>query len=262
MVNTVSRYTFETKRSIKSKKIKDDITLNINYSDIDVRDVYGLYLTNKTTKNNILKLPDIGSFVDTYPDFLALETEPGLYRRTENTCVCWFKDDSVFDTIDGLYNAIVHKDVTLLKYYKSRYSGVKYFIATDYSLYGDFDFETVLHNLKKSAVVYMWLTIECEAIVFSLMTYSNEKSLDWCFEHIMIGSNVAVSLKGVMKGEERNLFIKALKALVDTRKPKALIVYTTGFEESTMEMLQYAVTQNIKIIIADNTLLNRNRGVI
>lgn len=260
MVKNKKKYTYNTKIRIKNKKINSKIKLNIKYSKIDPRDVYGFYLTNKTTKNNSKCLPDIGSFVDVYPDFIALESEPGLFNKTLFTCVSWFKHDQYFDTIDGLYNAIIYKDEELLKFYKTRYLNVKMFIGVDYSTYGDFDEETLLHNIKKSCVVFLWLTFELNGLVYPLMTYGTEKSFNWCFEHIMKGSNVAISLKGVMKGQERKLFLKALKVLIDTRSPKALIVYTVASKESSDEMLKYAKEKGVPIIYAANTLLDRNCG--
>jgi len=260
MVKTKNKLTFDTKVEMKRRKIDPDIKLILDYQNIDRSDVYGFYLTNRTTKNNPMKLPDIGSFVEVYPDFIALETETGLYNKTILTAVSWFKDDSYFDTIDGIYNAIVYKDITLLKYYKTRYKNVKLFISVDYSTYGDFDDETLLHNIKKACIVYLWFTFECDAIVYPLMTYGNKESLSWCFEHIMEGSNVAVSLKGVMNGEDRELFILALKVLIDSRKPKALIVYSVSSIGSTKEILKYAYDNDVKVIIVNNTLMVRNTG--
>lgn len=254
----MNNLTFKSRRNRKLNTIKENINLNIDYSIIDKKDIYGFYLTNKTTKNNIKGLPDIGCFVNHYPDFLALETEPGLYFKTNNTCVCWFKDDTYFDTIDGLYNAIIYKDIELLKFYKIRYRNVKYFISIDYSMYGDFDDETLLHNIKKSIICSLWFIFECNAIVFPLMTYGNEATLNWCFDHIIKGSNVAISLKGVMTGENKALFKKALKILIDTKSPSSLLVYTVSSEESSLEMLEYAIKNNIKIIILPNTLLIQN----
>ncbi len=262
MVKNNKKYTYDTRIKIKNKKINPKIKLIIKYSEIDPRDVYGFYLTNKTTKNNLKCLPDIGSFVDVYPDFIALESEPGLFNKTLLTAVSWFKDDSYFDAIDGLYNAIIYKDEKLLQFYKTRYSNVKMFIGIDYSIYGDFDEETVLHNLKKACIVFLWLTFEMDAIVYPLMTYGPEKTFDWCFEHIMIGSNVALSLKGIMEGKEKDLFQKALKVLIDTRKPKALIVYTVGSKESSDKILKYAIEKCTPIVYVENTLQTRNlRGV-
>ena len=252
------KQTFQSRKNRKANMISDNITFKIDYDNIDHRDVYGFYLTNKTTKDNPKKLPDIGSFVDVYPDFIALEPETGLYHLTPKTAVSWFKDDSYFDTIDGLYNAIIYKDITLLKYYKTRYNEVKMFISIDYSTYGDFDDETLLHNIKKACVVYLWLTFECDAIVYPLMTYGNEETLEWCFDHIMVGSNIAVSLKGVMTGPNKKLFIKALKRLIDSRRPKSLIVYSVSSLDSTKEILKYAYENNVNVIIVDNTLMRRN----
>jgi hypothetical protein len=98
-------------------------------------------------------------------------------------------------------------------------------------------------------------------ICFPLMTYGNEESLSWCFEHIMKVSNVIVSLKMVMTGPEKIIFLKAIKVLVDTRKPKALLVYTVASHDSTTEMLDYAIQKGIRIIEIPNTLMIRNRAV-
>ncbi|MCQ2554694.1 MAG: DUF4417 domain-containing protein [Clostridia bacterium] len=244
---------------LSSRKLTDDtIALAIDYKSVDAQDVYGFYLTNKTVKSVHSQLPEIGSFVNEYPDFLALDTEPHLFHKTPNTGICWFIRDSKFDVIDGLYNAIIYKNTDLLKHYKQRYQGIKFFIPLDYSTYGDFDFEVTYHNIKRSIITYLWFTFECGAIAFPLMSYSDEESLRWCFEHIMIGSNVAVSLKGVMRGAERELFLKALKVLVDTRHPKALVVYSVAQAESTNLMLKYAIDNHVNIHIINNTLQERN----
>ena len=76
----------------------------------------------------------------------------------------------------------------------------------------------------------------------------------------MIGSNIVISLKMVMTGAEKEMFLKALKVLVDTRKPKALLVYSVASHDSTMRMLDYAIQKGIKIIEIPNTLMIRNRG--
>ena len=256
------KQTFQSRKKRKVSIVTERVELVIDYESIDPSDVYGLYLTNKTTKFNPKALPDIGSFVEIYPDFLALDSEPGLFSKTSNTGVCFFKDDSYFDTIDGLYNAIVYKDVELLKYYKNRYRDVKFFVPIDYSPYGDFDEEQILHNIKKEIVVYLWFTFECDGIVFPLMTYGLDDTFSWCFEYIMKESNVCISLKGVMDWPERELFIKALKVLVDTRSPKALIVYTVASKESSDSILEYATLKGIPIIYVPNTLQIRNCGGI
>ena len=262
MINSKKTLTFNSKKKIKVNKTYDKVLLKLDYSNIDKSDVYGFYLTNKTTKNNPYELPDIACFVNVVPDFIALVSEPSLYNLTNKTSVAWFKDDSIFDTIDGIYNSIIYKDIQLLKYYKDRFKDVKIFISPDYSLYGDFDKITILNNLRKQIVVSLWLIFELDAIVIPLMTYSNEESLDWCFEHIMLNSVVAVSLKGVMNEPEKSLFIKALKKLIDSRQPKSLIVYSVSLDKSTKEMLEYAYRKNIDVYIIDNTLLSRNRGDI
>ena len=129
-------------------------------------------------------------------------------------------------------------------------------------MYGDFDITVILNNLRKQLVVSLWLIFELDAVVIPLMTYANEDSLNWCFEHIIKDSVVAISLKGVMDESNKNLFKKALKKLIDFRQPKSLIVYSVSKEESTKEMLEYAYKNNVDVYIIDNTLLKRNRGDI
>ena len=262
MINSKKTLTFNSKKKIKVNKTHNNVLLKSDYSSIDKRDVYGFYLTNKTTKNNPYELPDIACFANVVPDFIALVSEPSLYNLTNKTSVAWFKDDSIFDTIDGIYNSIIYKDIQLLKYYKDRFKDVKIFISPDYSLYGDFDKITILNNLRKQIVVSLWLIFELDAIVIPLMTYSNEESLNRCFEQIMRSSIVVISLKGVMNEHEKSLFIKALKKLIDTRHPKSLIVYSVSKDEHTKEMLDYAYKNNVEVYIIDNTLLRRNRGDI
>ena len=258
----MKKRTFASRRESKIRKIDSDVVLNIDYESVDKRDTYAFYLTNKTTKNNLKQLPDIGNFVDIYPDFFALDSEPGLFHKTVNTCVCFFKEENYIDTIDGLNNAIKYKDIELIKYYKARYEGVKFFVPVDYSLNGDFDEETLLHNLKRQCIDFLWFTFEMDGICFPIMTYGNEESLSWCFEHIMEGSNIIISLKMVMVGTEKEMFLKALKVLVDTRKPKALLIYTVASHDSTMKMLDYAIQKGIRIIEIPNTLMIRNRRSI
>lgn len=85
-----------------------------------------------------------------------------------------------------------------------------------------------------------------------------ENSLSWCFEHIMKNSNIVVSLKGVASGENEVLFKKALKILIDTRRPKCLIVYSVCSDEKSYSMLEYAIIKGIKVILVPNTLKFRN----
>lgn len=257
----MSNLTFQSRKNRKIKMITSKVELTLDYEAIDVRDTYGFYLTNRTLKSKVKELPMIGSFVNNYPDFWALEPETGLYHKTSNVGICWFKEENKIDTIDGLVNAILYKDIELLKFYKQRYSGVKYFAPVDYSLYGDFDEETLTHNIKRQCITYLWLTFEMDAIVYPLMTYGNESTLSWCFEHIIDGSNVVVSLKMAMTGPEKEMFHKALKVLVDNKHPKALIIYTVSKHETTMEMLKYAIDNGVKIIEVANTMMNKNRGV-
>jgi hypothetical protein len=112
MINSKKALTFTSKKKIKVNKTNNEVQLKLDYASMDKRDIYVFYLTNKTTKNNIMGFPDVACFVNVVPNFIALVSEPGLYNVTTNPCVVWFKDDSIFDTIDVhiIYNTLLRRN--------------------------------------------------------------------------------------------------------------------------------------------------------
>lgn len=69
--------------------------LNLNY----------LKLTNRTFSSGSADMPRIDCNIAVLPDFIALYSEPGLYRKTKKTAVAFYEYDSVFDGKNGLYQA-------------------------------------------------------------------------------------------------------------------------------------------------------------
>lgn len=58
-------------------------------------------------------------------NFIVIETQKG----TENTCVCFYQYDHVFDGIHGLYNSIIYQDKERLEKFRERFKNVKYIIV-------------------------------------------------------------------------------------------------------------------------------------
>lgn len=254
----MAKQTFETKKNSKLKKILKEIQLNIDMESIDSGDIYGYYIMNRMEPSNAFGLPMIGDFHDEYPDYIALFNHPKDFHRTINTAVSFYIFDDKFDDIDGLYEAIIYKDIELLKYYKYLLTNVKYIIAPDYSMYGNLKESTLIHQLEKEAVVVGWLVLEIQAIVYPNLTYGLRKTFEWCFKNIYVGSNVAISLKGCTSGEDKAICIDAIKYVVDNIQPKAIIVYSTSCDKTTKEILKYAYDNNIPVIIVENALRIQN----
>ena len=136
-----------------------------------------LRLTNKTYSVGKHDLPELRCDTEVLPDFIALYNHPADYNKTPNTAVAFYLYDDTFDGIDGLYNAIYYKDEKLLKKFKERFKGVKFFIAPDYSQLGDLDDIENHYRIKKARVVALWLTFELGAIVIPNITYPTIDSL-------------------------------------------------------------------------------------
>ncbi len=252
------KHTFSVKKDNKIIKIKEDIKLNINMEKIPEEDIYGYYVMNNFESSEVFNIPMIGNFNEAYPDYIALFNHPKDFYKTEKTCVGFYIKDKYFDDIDGIYQAIIYKDVKLLKYYKFLLKDVKFIIAPDYSIYGNFKDCTLIHQLEKQAVVFGWMKLELNAIIYPNITYGLNHTYKWCFKNIYKGSNVALSLKGCIRnGESKNL-IDAIKFMVDEVEPKSIILYSTSYDDTSKKLLSYAINKGINIIFLDNMLKDRN----
>ena len=252
------KQTFETKKNRKIKKVPKEIKLNIDMESIPEDDIYGYYIMNRMEESNIHGLPMIGDFHDEYPDYIALFNHPKEYQLTDKTCVCFYIGDLYFDDIDGLYQAIIYKDIELLRYYKYRLKDIKYFIAPDYSSFGNFKDCTLIHQLEKQTVVIGWLVLELNAIVYPNLTYGSKSTFDMCFNIIYKGSNVAISLKGCSTGDNAVRLREAVKKFVDNNVPKAIIAYSVACNKTTYDLLKYAIDRGVSVYVVDNTLRLRN----
>ncbi len=200
--------------------------------------------------------PDFGDI-----DYLALYTERENYQKTNKTAVCFYQYDRKFDNIMGIFNAIYYCDKHLLAKYKERFRGVKFAISPDYSQCGDVPKIENLYRLFKSRIVSLWLLLECDVLVIPNITYASED----CFFTMLDGMEecnvVAFSTKGSTRNvNQKTLFLKALKYTVDgLKKLKKIIVYSANSDDSkTLQLFEYALSHNIKVIVPNNLLKERN----
>ena len=228
-----------------------DRLLNLNY----------LRYTNKTDSIGKLDLPKINCNTTIYPDFLALYSETGLYKKTDKTAVCFYKYDSVFDGHNGLFNAIYFDLENKLKYFKERFEGVKFFISPDYSELGDIHVIENYYRLFKARIVSLWFIFDLGAIVIPNITFPSEKYIDFSLDGLEDCSVVAISTKGHIKEEIEHdrLKQKIIHTVDKLNKLKAFIVYDVcGDDTKTKDAFKYATDRGIEVIIPDNTLRQRN----
>lgn len=219
-----------------------------------------LNYTNKTISCGEKDLPALFCNTEVYPDFLALYSEPKLYRKTDRTAVCFYQFDSVFDGKNGLFEAIYHDNKARLEYYKKRFAGVKFIIEPDYSEFGDIHVIENEYRLFKARVVAIWFIIEIGAVVIPNISFPTERSAAFALEGYENCSVVAISTKShlVDKNEYERLLWK-IRYTVDNLHLKAIIVYDAcGTNEKALECFSYAIDKGVEIIIPNNTLKERN----
>ena len=226
------------------------------------KDIFGIYLLEKQSFDGDYDMPVVGNFDDVSSiDYLALYSDLQDYSKTENTCVCFYQYDHVFDGIHGLFNSIVYQDEERLNKYRVRFKNVKYIIGPDYSLFGDFPNALQIFNVYKSRICICWLIANTNAIVIPNVRWTFDFSFDYCLDGIKEGSNIAISTLGQLKDEDnREMFLYGLKNVIDTIKPKAIITYGFITEGNFETIFGYAKSKGIKIIIPHSKIDRYKKG--
>ena len=237
---------------VKKDNLKE--LLNLNFVD----------LTNRTYNCGKYDLPYVKCPNLVNPDYLALYSETINYNKTERTFICFYQYDIKFDNLKGIFEAIYHTDVKLLKKYKERFKNVRFAIAPDYSEVGDINRIEKIYRLFKSRIVSLWLWFECNIIVIPNITYANENYFDVMLDGMQDTEIVAFSVKGsVRDSNERKLLLEAIKITVDNLKYlKKIVVYSVNIDDNrVLELFEYASLREIEIVIPNNILKERNIAI-
>lgn len=215
------------------------------------KDIFGVYLLESLYFNGEYDMPLIGNFDDLSElDYIALFSDVGEYSKTNNTCVAFYQYDHIFDGIHGLYNSIVYKDKKRLEKFKKRFKNVKYIISPDYSLYGDFPNALQITNVYKSRICSAWLIANTNAKIIPNIRWSFEFSYKYCFDGIINGSNIAISILGQVRNKKnKKMFLEGFKKAIDHINPKSIIVYGFVTKNNFYEFFGYAKSKGVKIII-------------
>lgn len=224
-------------------------------------DLYGCWLTNKSTYSKNHEFPIVYAKIDNKIEFLCLPGEKYELENLGNTCLCFYVDDHRFDTLNGLYNAIIYKDQKLLDHYYNKYKNLKYVITPDYSTYYGLSKAWIINQINKARTVTLWFQKIAKCICIPNITFSIEEYDNICLEGIQKESAVAISLKGLMQNDIlRKRTIDVIKKVVDQIVPSRIIVYTDAINKNTIKFFEYAEKHNIPIDIPNNTLKERNEN--
>lgn len=124
------------------------------------KDIFGTWVLENQRFDGFFDMPVIGNHDDiTSIDYLALYSDQSEYCKTENTAVCFYEYDHIFDGIHGLYNSIIYENEAKLVKFRERFAHAKWIIAPDYSLFGDFPNALQINNVYRSRFCAVWLKI-------------------------------------------------------------------------------------------------------
>lgn len=218
-------------------------------------------ILNTTTPSRSGRMPNIRCNLEVYPDYLALYNEPGKYTKTLLTAPCFYLWDEDFEYYDGLLNAIKYNITEKLDFYKKRFYGVKIVIAPDYSVAGNI-YPTINEGrIFDSRLVSMWFANELGIIAIPNMTYTDENSFEMMVDGLEECKVVCFSAMSCLTDKkDKEKLEKAIKYTIDHLTLNAIVVYTsTPNNDKIYELFRYAIDNNVKIIIPDNSIRESNR---
>lgn len=198
---------------------------------------------------------------EVYPDFMALNSEPAQYRITPLTAVAFYTFDRSFDNIDGLYNAIYYGDKKLLSKYESRYKGVAFVIAPDYSMFDDIWRYENEYRLFKIRIIMLWFVLVIKAVVIPNVPYLATNKLPLYLSGFEDCTVMCFSTKGhVRSAKDRRRIRDNVKYAVDTFPLKTILVYSVcGKDSTSLDLFDYALSKGVDVRIIDNTMRRQNQ---
>ena len=247
------KYNKNNLNSLSNQYNEKDLKYKLNLKFMD--------LINKTTCVGLYDIPKVLSPKHVDIDYLALYSDKYEYNKTNNTCVCFYEYDKVFDSKNSLFNGIYNNDIYLLNKYKERFKDVLYFISPDYSMCGDIPETINLYNIFKSRIVSLGLTLLFDKLVIPNITYASRKSFEYMLDGLEDCYVVAFSTKGSLKDlKQKELLLEAIKYTVDyLHNLRQIIIYDVSIDNSkTLELFTYATNKGIEVMIPNNLLKERN----
>lgn len=249
-------------KKITRKTINCDGTVVRKKKELRYQLNYGIADFLNQTVLNEYHLPIHHCNPSVYPDYIALNTEKAKFHLTPATALGFYSYDCTFDKIDGLYNAIYYQNKHLLRLYRERYSGIRFVIGPDYSVFDDIWPYENESRLLKIRVVMLWFVIEIGAIVIPNAIYVSPEKIHQYLSGFEDCTVMCFSTKGQIRyAKNRKRVKETVKYVVDHFSLKVILVYSVcGKDETALKLFEYAVSHGIEVRIVDNTLRRRNQS--
>ncbi|MFA5577642.1 MAG: DUF4417 domain-containing protein [Tissierellaceae bacterium] len=173
---------------------------------------------------NKIKLPNEKIDLIAYDEISKNETSIENLHKT----VHFFINDGKFRAVYESYN------ISQLK----KLAQYKYVLTPDFSVRVDMPLPIQIYNIFRSRWCGAhWQNYNIKVI--PTISWSDERSYEFCFEGIEKGSTVAISTLGCKKSEE--LFMKGYNAMLKAIEPELIICYDRPFRgmEGNIKHIEY-----------------------
>lgn len=153
-------------------------------------------------------------------EYLPFNSAGSTWYKREEKGVHFFIHDYLFEC---LWNNR-KKYGEMLKQYKA-------VLTPDFSPYTDWPFMVQIWNHYRKHLLGAWMqSIGCR--VYPTVTWTDEKSYDWCFDGEPYRGTVAISSVGMMKRKDDKLmFMRGYDKMMEVLEPETILFYGTIPEE-------------------------------
>ena len=219
----------------------------------NIKDVFGAFLVEnaKYTTDEKYDMPIVKSNIEQLPTSLFSYQEVGKKDLDipSGTALHFYIFDYLFDGENGVWNSLIRGIEFKRGFNLDKLDKFDSIIVPDYSLYGDLPIEWQIWNVYRSRVVAHALQ-ELGYKVIINARWADERSYEFCFTGIEMGSIVAVGTHGCSKElVDRYLFDQGLVELIKRVKPQTIIFY--GALTDSVKALLNEYNQNYIVFKSD-----------
>lgn len=224
----MQEFNFEFNFDKNEKNQQDDDDLNKKFEKSGCEN----YFKANFYSNNKWGIPYIYKLENKEINLKEVEAISFNYIKTTkdltNKLVHFFIDDYQFER---LWNN-TDKYINMLK-------KAKYVLTPDFSLYRDMDLAIQLYNIYKSRWIGAYMQSEGIAVIPTI-SWSDERSYDFCFEGVENNSVVAISTYGTKASKEaKELFENGYKEMLKRIEPSKIICYGNNNLKNVITIQNY-----------------------
>ena len=182
---------------------------------------------------------EVPTMILTYKEALEMyrkEMRKGNKEIMSLAFVCFYEDDSDFDSFKGIWFRSSHAYKVL-----NHFAGI---ITPDFSTYQDFPLPLKLWNVYRMRAFGYWFGTLCGGAVINNVRWGTLETYRYCFDGIPKNSIVAIGTVGgsPRKINDRPRFEEGLAEMMRVLSPHTIIVYGSANYNCFKELKKQGVT--------------------